>query len=64
MRPGGISQIVTAVEKGQKLISVLLSVLSPQGVLAAQSNFLWVNILMVAIIGMAAIAAAVALKKS
>ena len=43
---------------------MLLSALSPQGVLAAQSNFLWVNILMVAIITVAAVAAAVALKKS
>jgi hypothetical protein len=43
---------------------VLLSTLAPQGVLAAQSNFLWVNILMVAIIAVAAVAAAVALKKS
>jgi hypothetical protein len=43
---------------------VLLSALSPQGVLATQSNFLWVNFLMVAIIGIAAVAAAVALKKS
>jgi hypothetical protein len=38
--------------------------LSPSGILAAESNFLWVNILMVAIIAVAALAAAVALKKS
>lgn len=43
---------------------MLLSTLSPQGILAVQSNFLWVNILMVAIIGIAAVAAAVVLKKS
>jgi hypothetical protein len=42
----------------------MLSTLVPQGVIAAQSNFLWVNILMVAIIALAALAAAVALKKS
>lgn len=43
---------------------MLLSALSPQGVLATQSNFLWVNILAVAIIAIAAIIAAVVLKKS
>jgi hypothetical protein len=42
----------------------MLSTLVPPGVIAAQSNFLWVNILMVAIIALAALAAAVALKKS
>jgi hypothetical protein len=42
---------------------VVFSALS-QGVLAVESNLLWVNILMVAIIGMAAVAAAVTLKKS
>jgi hypothetical protein len=42
----------------------MLSTLIPQGVLAAQSNFLWVNILAVAIIALAFVAAAVALKKT
>lgn len=41
-----------------ELISVLLSTL------AVQSNFLWINILMVVIIAVAAVAAAAALKKS
>ena len=49
---------------GQELIAVLLSILSWQGILAAQSNSLWVNILMVAIVAVAAVAAAAALKKS
>jgi hypothetical protein len=40
-----------------------LTLLAPHGILAAQSNFLWVNILAVAIIAVAAVAAAVALKK-
>lgn len=43
---------------------MLLSALSPQGVVAVQSNFLWINILAVVIIAIAAIAAAVVLKKS
>jgi hypothetical protein len=43
---------------------VLLATLVPQGVLAAQSNFLWVNVLAVAIIGIAAVACAMALKKT
>jgi hypothetical protein len=46
------------------LISVVFTALSPPTILAAQSNFLWVNMLMVAIIGLAAVAAAIALKKS
>ena len=40
---------------------MLLSMLQP---LAAQSNFLWINILAVAIIGLVALACAVALKKT
>jgi hypothetical protein len=43
---------------------VLLSMLQPQGILAAESNFLWINILAVAIIGLVAVACAVALKKT
>ena len=42
---------------------VMLSTFSPQGTLAAESNFLWINILAVAIIAVAALAAAIALKK-
>ena len=49
---------------GEELITVLLSTLSAPGILAAESNFLWVNILAVAIIAVAAVAALVALKKS
>ncbi len=43
---------------------MLLSMLAPDGILAAQSNFLWVNILAVAVIALVAVACAVALKKS
>ena len=42
----------------------MLSALSPEGILAAQSNFLWINMLAVAIIAIAATACAVALKKN
>jgi hypothetical protein len=38
--------------------------LQPQGILAAQSDLLWINILAVAIIGLVAVACAVALKKT
>ncbi len=48
----------------EELITVLLSMLAPDGVLAAQSNFLWVNILALVIIALVALACAVALKKS
>ncbi|MGH9009350.1 MAG: hypothetical protein ACRDYF_05805 [Acidimicrobiia bacterium] len=48
----------------EELITVLLSMLSPEGILAAQSNFLWVNILAVAIIAVVAAACAAALKKT
>ena len=41
-----------------------LTALSPQGVLAAQSNLLWINMLAVAIISLVAAGCAVALKKS
>jgi hypothetical protein len=51
-------------KRREELVMVMLSTLSPHGTLAAQSNLLWVNILMVAIITVAAVAAAVALKKS
>ncbi len=43
---------------------MLLSMLAPEGILAAESNFLWVNILALVIIGLVAVACAVALKKS
>ena len=42
---------------------MMLTALSPQ-VLAAQTNLLWINMLAVAIIGLVAMACAVALKKS
>jgi hypothetical protein len=48
----------------EELIMVMLSTLSPHGIVAAESNLLWINILMVAIIAAAAVAALVALKKS
>jgi hypothetical protein len=50
--------------QSEELISVLLSMLQPQGILAAESNFLWINILAVAIIGLVAVACAMALKKT
>jgi hypothetical protein len=40
------------------------TLLVPHEILAAQSNYLWINMLAVAIIAVAAIAAAVALKKT
>ena len=42
---------------------VMLSTLSPSGILAVESNLLWINILAVAIIAAAALAAAISLKK-
>lgn len=43
---------------------MLLSMLAPQGTLAAQSNFLWINIFAVAVIALVAVACAMALKKT
>jgi hypothetical protein len=48
----------------EELMSMLLSMLAPEGTLAVQSNFLWVNILALVIVGLVAVACAVALKKS
>jgi hypothetical protein len=48
----------------EELITVLLSMLPPQEILAVQNNYLWVNILAIAIIGLVAVACAVALKKT
>jgi hypothetical protein len=42
---------------------VLLSIFEP-ATLAAQSNFLWINLLAIAVIALVALACAVALKKS
>lgn len=42
---------------------VMLSTLSPSGTLAVESNLLWINILVVAVIAAAALAAAISLKK-
>jgi hypothetical protein len=43
-------------------MSVLLSMFEPVTI-AAQSNFLWINLLAVAVIALVALACAVALKK-
>ena len=42
---------------------MMLSTLEPQ-IIAAQSNFLWVNMLAIVIIGLVALGCAVALKKT
>jgi hypothetical protein len=41
-----------------------LTLLTPHEILAAQSNYLWINMLAVAIIAAAALACAMALKKT
>jgi hypothetical protein len=48
----------------EELITVLLSMLEPQGTLAVQSNFLWINLFAIAIIALVAVACLAALKKT
>ena len=47
----------------EELISVMPSMLA-SGALAAQSNYLWVNIMAIVVIGLVALGCAVALKKT
>jgi hypothetical protein len=61
--PYAIGGKIHVSRQSEELISVLLSIFEP-ATLAAQSNFLWINILAVGIISLVAVACAVALKKT